>query len=109
MTRIVANGDSSALFAEPDASLVKAIARAHVWKKQLLAGEASSLTELASRAGVTRPYVGRILKLAFLAPDIVEAILQGRQPPALTVDRLRDPIPLDWGEQRKLFGLRSAG
>jgi DNA invertase Pin-like site-specific DNA recombinase len=109
VTRIVANEDSSVLFRGPDVSLVKAIARAHVWKKQLLAGEASSLTELASRARVTRPYVGRILKLAFLAPDIVEAILQGRQPPALTVERLRDPIPLDWREQRELFGLRAVG
>jgi len=58
---------------------------------------------LAKRAGVTRGYVTRILRLAFLAPDITEAILDGRQPPTLTVERLRDPIPLDWNEQRKLF------
>ena len=97
------NGDASQLFERTDNSPLKAVARAHAWKKLLLSGEAKSVTELAKRAGVTRGYVTRILRLAFLALDITEAILKGRQPPSLTVERLRDPIPLDWSEQRKLF------
>jgi len=49
-------------------------------------------------------YVIRSFRFAFLAPDITEAILEGRQPPSLTVERLRDPIPYDWDEQRRLLG-----
>jgi site-specific DNA recombinase len=48
--------------------------------------------------------VARLVRLGFLAPDIIEAILSNRQPVQLTVDRLRDPIPFDWDEQRRLFG-----
>ena len=49
-------------------------------------------------------YVGRVLEGAFLAPDIVEAILQGRQPPGLTFEKLCQPLPLSWVEQREQLG-----
>jgi hypothetical protein len=67
----------------------------------------ASVKGVATREGVTRPYVSRILRLAFLAPDIVEAILDGRQPPGCAVEPLRQLIPLDWHEQRILFGFPS--
>jgi hypothetical protein len=107
VTRIVANGDAAALFEKPDRSLVKSIARAHSWKKQLLSGEVRSVKEIAREAGVTGRYVSRILRFAFLAPDITEAILEGRQPPSLSVERLREPIPYDWTEQRRMLGFRA--
>jgi hypothetical protein len=59
------------------------------------------MRELAKRAGVTRGYVTRIVRLACFAPDLVEGILDGRRPPTLTVERLREPIPLDWKERRR--------
>ena len=60
------------------------------------------------REGITHRYVARLLRLGFLAPDIVAAILANRQPAHLTVDRLRGPIPFDWNEQRQLFGFGGA-
>ena len=67
-------------------------------------GSVHSIAALAQREGVTRRYVARILQLGFLAPDIIAAILSNRLPARITVDRLRGPIPLDWNEQRRLFG-----
>jgi hypothetical protein len=61
----------------PKASLIKAIARAHSWHQKLLEGKAHDQTSLARQAGVTERYVARVLGCAFLAPDIVEAILEG--------------------------------
>ena len=73
---------------------------------RLLEGEIGSIAGLARAEGRQRTYVGRLLPLAFLAPDITEAIVEGRQPPSMTIDRLRDPIPMDWNEQRKMLGFR---
>jgi len=67
-----------------------------------------SINEIAREVGVTGRYVIRILRFAFLAPDITEAILDGRQPPAVTVERLRGPIPCDWVEQRRVLGFRAS-
>ena len=88
----------------PNAALIKAVARAHVWYERLLSGEATSLRAIAREHGVTPRYVGRILRCAFLAPDLVEAILHGRQPPELTLAGLCHSLPLDWAEQRKEIG-----
>jgi hypothetical protein len=63
-----------------------------------------SLAEIATKEHLQRTYVGRILPLAFLAPDITRAIVDGCQPPSMTIDRLREPIPMDWNEQRVMFG-----
>jgi hypothetical protein len=85
-------------------SLIKAVARAHVWYERLVRGEVQSIPAIAAELGVNERYVSRILSCAFLAPDIVEAILEGRQPPQLTVEKLRFGAPLLWAEQRKQFG-----
>jgi hypothetical protein len=91
--------------ARRDESLIKAVARGHVWYEKLISGEVDSLRTIAKEHGVHARYVGRIFRCAFLAPDIVETILEGRQPPQLTVEKLRFGAPLLWTDQRKLFGL----
>ena len=103
--RLILRGESGGeRTATPNAVLIKAVARAHVWYERLLSGEAPSLRALAREHGVTPRYVGRILRCAFLAPDLVEAILHGRQPPELTLAGLCHTLPLDWAEQRKEIG-----
>ena len=87
-----------------DPTLIKAIARGRAWFEELAAGRARSLRELAERDGITRRYVRRLVDLAFLSPQLVEVILQGRQPVALTVTRLTElDLPLDWTDQRSLL------
>jgi site-specific DNA recombinase len=87
-----------------DPTLIKAIARGRAWFEELAAGRARSLRELAERDGITRRYVRRLVDLAFLSPDLVEAILQGRQPVELTATRLTElDLPLDWTDQRRLL------
>jgi hypothetical protein len=63
-----------------DETLIKALVRAHRWRRRIERGQARSITDLAEQEGVTPAYVCRVLPLACLAPDIVEAILDGRQP-----------------------------
>jgi hypothetical protein len=87
-----------------DPTLIKAIARGRAWFEELAAGRARSLRELAERDGITRRYVRRLVDLAFLSPELVEAILQGRQPVELTATRLTElDLPLDWTDQRSLL------
>jgi hypothetical protein len=81
----------------------------------LLGGKSTSVHDLARQLGVDRTLLNRALPLAFLAPDIIEAILVGQQPPELTVTRLKrlDPVPIRWADQRKALGfpepIRSTG
>ena len=69
-----------------------------------MSGQSSSIQTIAEAEGVTPRYVGRILRLAFLAPDIVEAILDGSQPGELELERLMKGIPIGWNEQRRALG-----
>ena len=85
-------------------ALVLALARAHRWKELLETGVFPSITELAATLDVDRSYVGRILRLTLLAPDIVEAILNGEEPSGLSLGRLTRRIPPLWEEQRTAFG-----
>jgi hypothetical protein len=80
---------------------LKAVARAHQWSDDLLAGRAQSVAEIAERERVGARYVRRLLRLAFLAPEIVEAIAAGHQPPELTAEALAERIdlPLLWNQQ----------
>jgi hypothetical protein len=90
--------------ARRDPALIKAIARGRAWFDELVTGRALSLQALAKRDGITRRYIRRLVDLAFLSPELVEAILQGRQPLALTATRLTElNLPLDWTEQHKLL------
>jgi hypothetical protein len=88
-----------------DETLVKALVRAHRWRRQIESGRAKSITDLAEQEGVTDAYVCRLLPLTCLAPDIVEAILDGRQPKGLRLAELLGNGPLGWEEQRADWGL----
>jgi hypothetical protein len=79
-------------------AMVIAIARAFRWKKLLDEGRYCSISEIASTLGVTSPYVARILRLALIAPDIIEAIVDGREAEGMSLERLRQPMPMIWQE-----------
>ena len=85
--------------ARTDSTLVKALARAFRWKRMLESGEFATIAELAEREGIASSYLTRVLRLTLLAPDIVEAILDGRHWPAVTLARLMEPLSLDWAAQ----------
>jgi hypothetical protein len=84
-----------------DSTLVKALARAFRWKRLLDSGDFATIAELAQHEGIARSYLSRILRLTSLAPDIVEAILEGRQDMSVTVETLRTGIDDDWDVQRR--------
>jgi hypothetical protein len=84
--------------------LITALARAFHWQELIDTGRYDSVTELADGLGVDRSYVGRILRLTLLAPDIVEAIVAGREPSGLSLERLTKRLPAAWGEQRERLG-----
>jgi DNA invertase Pin-like site-specific DNA recombinase len=87
-----------------DPALIKAIARGRAWFEDLATGRARSLQVLAKREGISRRYIRRLVGLAFLSPELVEAILQGRQRVELTTTRLAEfDLPLDWTEQHKVL------
>jgi hypothetical protein len=82
-----------------DNALVKALARAHRWRRMIETGEYSSITELSHGEKVNESYVYRLLRLTLLAPEIVETILNGRQPNDLQLSQLLRPLPASWDEQ----------
>jgi hypothetical protein len=90
-----------------DSTLTKALARAWRWQQLLDAGIYSSIAEMADKEGINRSYLSRTIRLALLAPDIVEAILNGTQPATLQLSALEQPFPIDWEAQRKAFGFRA--
>lgn len=79
--------------------MVKALARAFRWRKMLDQGAYGTIEELARAKGIRKTYVSQILRLTLLPPAIVEAILDGRQPPELKLDDLLADIPLQWSRQ----------
>ncbi len=80
-------------------SLLKAISRAHEWVRQILSGEYKDQRAIAKASGLNERYVSRIIQSAFLAPEIVEDIIKGRQAPEMTLVTLLDKVPLSWAEQ----------
>jgi site-specific DNA recombinase len=90
-----------------DRALLKAVARAHQWSDDLVAGRAQSIAEIAQREGVSAPYIRRMVQLAFLAPRITEMITAGSQPPDLTAEALAERIdlPLLWTAQDQAVGI----
>ena len=105
MRLVIPPGHAKEIQPRPNAALIKALGRAHAWKTKLLSGDASSIRAIASYEGVNERYVAHLLRLAFLAPDIVEAVLDGYQPADLGLERLLKGIPLIWEDQRREFGL----
>lgn len=88
----------------PDSTLVKALARAFRWKRMLESGEFATIAELAEREGIAPSYMTRVLRLTLLAPAIVDAILDGKQGPEVTLTRVLEPFPHSWSEQKSTFG-----
>jgi len=86
--------------ARPDSALLKALARGFRWKKILQEGDYQTLEEIADAENINPSYVSRLLRMTLLAPEIVEAVLAGRQPPALTMARAMQPFPIIWVQQR---------
>jgi hypothetical protein len=107
--RLVKRGGRKEMVLPPEANtrrnvndaLVKALARAFRWKRMLDSGAFSTIADLAQRERIAAPFLTRTMRLAQLAPDLVEAILDGRQPRGLTLEALREPLPSDWSEQRR--------
>lgn len=108
--RFVVAGGQNQRVSHPDLALVKAVARAHRWFGDLAIGRVQSVQEIARSEGVTPAYVRHVLPFAFLAPDIVAAILAGTQPVGVTAEALikRTDLPLSWEEQRALLKVSPA-
>ena len=87
-----------------DNAMVKALARAFRWRKLLETGVHGTVEEIAAAERINPSYVSRVLRLTLLAPDIVEAILDGRQPAGLTLAVLMRPFAVAWWEQRSMSG-----
>ena len=106
--RLVKRGGRKEMILPPDApaqrsadnTLVKALARAFRWKRMLESGEFTTINELAERERIAVSYLTRVLRLTVLAPDIVEAILDGRRGPEVTLARVLQPFPVEWAAQR---------
>jgi hypothetical protein len=84
-----------------DETLVKAVVRANRWRRRIESGQAKSITDLAEQEGVTDAYICRLLPLTCLAPDIVEAVLDVRQPKGLRLAEILANGPTGWEEQRR--------
>jgi hypothetical protein len=82
-----------------DSALVKALARAYRWQKLLENGSYASIAEIARAEQINDSYVSRLLRLTLLAPEIVEAILDGRQRTGLQIEALLKPMPVEWERQ----------
>ena len=86
-----------------DSTLVKALARAFRWKRMLESGQFTTITELAEHENLALTYMTRVLRLSLLAPEIVEAILDGRQGAEMTLATLLEPFPVEWVGQKSDF------
>ena len=80
--------------------MIKALARAFRWRRLLETGVHTTIDDLATAEKINPSYVSRVLRLTLLAPDIVEVILDGRQPAEMTVKELMQPMPVEWEGQR---------
>jgi hypothetical protein len=85
---------------QPDGTLVKALARAWRWQRQLDEEMHASVSDIGEAEGISKSYVSRILRLAPLAPDIIEMILEGRSDQVPMLEQLERPLPASWEEQR---------
>jgi hypothetical protein len=88
---------------QPDGTLVKALARAWRWQRMLDEGVYTSVSDIGDAENISKSYVSRILRLALLAPDIIETILAGGTDYELTLETLERPLPASWEEQREML------
>lgn len=90
--------------AKQDNTLIKAIARAWRWRRMIESEKVPSARQLTEKEKISSSYLARILRLTLLAPDIVESILDGRQPKGLLLADLMETFPVEWDAQRTRFG-----
>jgi site-specific DNA recombinase len=104
--KILPEGIAQATSSEPDPTLLKLLRRAHAWRQQLETGPPETISNLAAANGVNASYFTRVLRIAYLAPDIIEAIVEGRQPPELTANKLVrvKNLPIVWADEREYLG-----
>jgi hypothetical protein len=104
--RLLISRDSlGAVPSQDELRLIQTLAQAHQWLEQLLSGEVRSLRMIAAAVGKSQRYVSKVIRMAFLAPDLVEAVLAGRAPPQLTLTELTKDLTWDWDEQRRRFAV----
>jgi site-specific DNA recombinase len=101
---LVVPPNSTLAIAHPKPALIKAVARAQGWYEKVVHGNPPDMRSLAQQAGLTARYVSKVFRCALLAPDIIESILEGRQPYALNFEKVCLHVPLSWAEQREHFG-----
>lgn len=108
--KLVITPDGVAVPTQPrprvDSTLLKALARGFRWQKMLREGHYQTLEEVAADENINPSYVSRVLRMTLLAPEIVEAILAGRQPEELTMARAMQPFSTIWLEQTDKLGFR---
>ena len=107
-TKLLIEGEAKHPRTTPDRSLLRLLAQAHQFRALVMRGGGMSITALAAEAGVGASYFTRVLRLGFLAPGVVTAILQGRHPPALNAKQLSLHIrlPIGWTDQVAALGIR---
>jgi hypothetical protein len=93
---------------QSDGTLVKALARAWRWQRMLDKGVYTTVSEIGDAENISKSYVSRILRLALLAPDVVEAILAGSTDQGMMLETLERPLPASWEEQRILLSAGGA-
>ena len=107
--KLVITPDGVAAVAAPrarvDSALLKALARGFRWRKLLETGNFTTIEEIAEAENINPSYVSRVLRMTLLAPEIVEAILAGRQPEGLTMARAMQQFPNSWAHQRKTWSI----
>jgi len=101
--RLQLSPDAPGSQSRSDPSLLRAIARAHDWVDRMLRGDTANQRSIAAETGHDERYVSRILPLAFLSPDLIEAILEGKQLPCLSLDANLRSISMDWSQQRTIL------
>ncbi len=108
--RLVVPG-AQGLGVKPDPKLIRLITRSYDWAMRLISGRAKSVREIAEAEDVTATYVSRLVNVGLLAPDLMQAIVRGEQPPTVTAHSLANvgTLPLDWAEQAHLLGFAIRG
>ena len=86
-----------------DNAMVKLLARGHRWHRKLFDGTHASIEDMAKSENISPSFVSRILRLAYLSPTVIEAILDGKYPAQLTMKDLMEPFPMEWSMQEKIF------
>ena len=99
------SADTALFCRQVDSALVKAVARAFRWRDMLESGTCATITEIAEAEKISETYVGRVLRLTLLAPEIIELILAGRHPPEMTLAMLMHRFPTKWISQCDAFAL----